>query len=96
MEKDTNIGYRQAKLDTQAYETLKEERARLRSLGMHASFSDAFRSLVGKKRPQKKKETREEIAERLKHSHDGSQIQASSIMRLQEGLTKEESEQHVA
>lgn len=51
---DTNVGYRQMKLDEHAYKILKTERERLRSLGQHASFSDAFRSLLGKKRePQK-------------------------------------------
>ena len=40
--------------------------------------------------PKKVKETRGEIEERLRRSHAGSQIQASSIMRLQEGITEEE------
>jgi predicted CopG family antitoxin len=55
MTKDTNLGYRQMKLDDHAYNILKIERERLRSLGQHASFSDAFRSLLGKKRDRKQK-----------------------------------------
>lgn len=53
MTEDTNAGYRQMKLDNHAYDILKRERERLRTLGMHASFSDAFRSLLGKKKEQK-------------------------------------------
>jgi len=56
MEKDTNVGYRQTKLDTQAYEALKAERARLRATGIHASFSDAFRSLLGMKKTKAKQQ----------------------------------------
>jgi len=50
---DTNVGYRQMKLDDNAYDILKRERERLRTMGMHASFSDAFRSLLGKKKEPK-------------------------------------------
>jgi len=49
MKKDTNIGYRQMKVDDQSYNVLKKERERLRKTGQHASFSDALRSLLGNK-----------------------------------------------
>jgi hypothetical protein len=55
MVKDTNLGYRQMKLDDHAYNILKIERERLRAIGQHASFSDAFRSLLGKKKVKKQK-----------------------------------------
>lgn len=39
------VGYHQVKLDDDSYGKLRHEREHLKSLGRHASYSDAFREI---------------------------------------------------